>query len=104
MTGSATPGNDPKRTTGGAHNLIRYLEYWKYRTFTIKGSTACLWTSKQESQPMVFLRTTDTSLRPYHYRWPSYREFFYDEDLQKRNPPGFDNFYTYIILSWKKIH
>jgi len=104
MTGSAVTGDDELRTSGWANNLIRYLEYWKYRTFTLRGNQTCLWKSKYEEQPYIFRSKTDTGLDPWHYRWPSYRVFLYDENLQKRSPPGFDRFYTYRLLSWKKIH
>ena len=29
---------------------------------------------------------------------------FYDNKLESSPPPGFDNFYTYSVLSWEKIH
>ena len=106
MTGSAETTEDVNeyRFSGAANNLIRYLEYWKYRTFEINGNQTCLWKSKYEKQPYIYRSKTDTGLDPWHYYWPSYRVFLYDSKLGTRNPPGFNNFYTYRVLSWKKVH
>ena len=103
MTGSAETTDD-YRFSGAANNLIRYLEYWKYRTFEINGNQTCLWKSKFEWQPYIYQSKYDSSLDPWHYYWPSYRRFLYDSNLKFRNPPGFDNFYTYKVLAWKKVH
>ncbi len=35
------------RYSGGAENLIRFLENWSGRTFTYSGSLSCLWQSQQ---------------------------------------------------------
>jgi len=106
MTGSAITTDDVNeyRFSGAANNLIRYLEYWKYRTFEINGNQTCLWPSRDEWQHYIYRSKTDTGLDPWHYRWPSYRRFLYDQNLSGRNPPGFDNFYTYRVLGWKKVH
>ena len=106
MTGSAITTEDVNeyRFSGAANNLIRYLEYWKYRTFEINGNQICLWPSKYEWQHYIYRSKYDTGLDPWHYRWPSYRRFLYDENLKHRSPPGFDNFYTYRVLAWKKVH
>ncbi len=106
MTGSAETSADVNgtRCSGAANNLIRYLEYWKYRTFEINGNQTCLWKSKFEWQPYIYLNKYDAKLKPWHYYWPSYRRFLYDSNLKFRNPPGFDNFYTYRVLAWKKVH
>jgi len=106
MTGSALTSEDTTefRFSGAANNLIRYLEYWKYRTFEINGNQTCLWKSKYEWQPYIYQSKYDSNLDPWHYIWPSYRRFLYDESLKNRTPPGFDNFYTYRVMAWKKIH
>ncbi len=106
MTGSAETSTDVDeyRFSGAANNLIRYLEYWKYRTFEINGNQTCLWKSKFEWQPYIYQSKYDSSLDPWHYYWPSYRRFLYDSNLKSRSPPGFDSFYTYRVLAWKKIH
>ena len=104
ITGSAVTTDDLYRWSGAANNLIRYLEYWKYRTFEIYGNQVCLWPSKYEWQHYIYQTKYDTSLDPWHYIWPSYRLFLYDQNLQSRPPPGFDNFYTYRVLGWKKVH
>ncbi|GEM_PF-1266160 len=106
MTGSAitTENINEYRFSGAANNLVRYLENWNYREFKISGNQTCLWPSKYEWQHYIYRSQTDTGLDPWHYRWPSYRTFLYDESLKNRNPPGFDNFYTYCILNWEKIH
>jgi len=106
MVGTAETSEDVNgtRCSGAANNLIRYLEYWKYRTFEIKGNQSCLWKSKYEWQPYIYPSKSSTSLKPWHYYWPSYRRFLYDSNLQARTPPGFDNFYTYRVLAWKKVH
>jgi len=106
MTGSAmtTENINEYRFSGAANNLVRYLENWNYREFKINGNQTCLWPSKYEWQHYIYRSQTDTGLDPWHYRWPSYRTFLYDESLKTRNPPGFDNFYTFCILNWKKIH
>ena len=103
MTGSAETTGD-YRASGCANNLIRYLEYWKYRTFEISGNQTCLWKSKHEFQPYIYQNKYDETLDPWHYYWPSYRRFLYDSNLKSRKPPGFDDFYTYRVLAWKKIH
>ena len=101
FSGSAEPQANEFQATGGVQNYIRYLEYWGGCKFEANGSIACLWTAEQEWQTKNSGRN---EIKPKYRKFPSYRYFLYDESLDKRPPPGFDNFYTYSILNWKRVH
>ena len=64
--------------SGGIENFVRFHEDWGGKYFTIYGAMAQLFASGQATRPW-----TGASYSPPSRRW------YYDSNLQDRNPPGF---------------
>jgi hypothetical protein len=77
-----TNGDDP--ASGGAHNLVRYLEAWSGQTSTINGSLVCLYQSTKANAPFV-----TTGLDDSYYSAPT-RNWSFDRNFLDPNklPPG----------------
>jgi len=100
ISGSAEPTEGEYQATGGVQNFIRFLEYWRGLTLDHVGSSACLWPSRQENKTK---NSGNKQIVPRPNRYPSYRNFTYDDELKERQPPGLERFYTFEEICWKKI-
>ena len=75
-------GPDGKRITqsGGAHNVMRYLENWSGVTHSFGGSIICLFNSKYASVPWQ-------NTKGYTYYSPPTRSYVWDNSLRDAEPP-----------------
>lgn len=75
-------GSDP--ASGGAHNLVRFLEAWSGVNCTINGSLVCLYQSTKANAPFV-----TTGLSESYYSAPN-RNWSFDRNFLDPNklPPG----------------
>ena len=74
-------GNVPTTTSsysGGIENFVRFHEDWGGKYYTVYGSFAQLFASQRATRPW--------SAADYS---PPSRRWYYDEQLQENNPPGF---------------
>lgn len=77
LTGNIT--STTSNSSGGAQNLVRYLEDWTGKSVNFRGSLGRLFTSTQMTGP--YLGTS------YVYRQPN-RVFDFDTSLPTHRPPG----------------
>lgn len=81
-------GNVPtsgSTSSGGAHNLVRYLENWEGKAFLVNGSLGQIFESKYGT---AGLSTASNYANEYVYRAPTNRFFFFNDGLAKNPPKG----------------
>ena len=83
--------------SGGANNLIRYLENWQGKYFTFYGSLVELY---QSSQATAIWRVGGLSSPAYYY--PPTREYFLDNRFLQTAPPAPFALVNYVKSQWFK--
>jgi hypothetical protein len=79
-----TPDGKRYTQSGGAHNVIRYLEKWGSGTMhTFLGSIIVLFSSEQATQP--WRNQSGGTFFPYYD--PPSRNYVWDNSLQNAEPP-----------------
>ncbi|HSH00314.1 MAG TPA: hypothetical protein VLB27_09710, partial [candidate division Zixibacteria bacterium] len=84
--------SDGGNYSGGAENLIRYLEDWNGKTVTWRGSLVCLWESEQAKDPFN-----------YSYFVRPQTDYAFDPDLEDplNSPPGSPIVRSYRRFGWQ---
>jgi hypothetical protein len=80
LTGNVASSGSIGKSSGGAQNLIRYLEDWTGININFDGSIGCLFQSTQYTASFPGPGTV--------YNPPLNRVFSFDENLQSYPPPG----------------
>lgn len=79
--------------SGGAHNLMRFLEHWSGKRFTYRGSLVALYESEVASAPFDQIRHPD-------WYSPPLRHWGFNEIFKEGNfPPG-----TLFARDFRRIH
>jgi hypothetical protein len=81
LTGIVETSQSPSIYSGGAHNLLRFLEDWGGRTLTYNGSMVVLFNSVRAVKPFQ---------QPGDYYYPPERNFTFDSNFLNPDklPPG----------------
>ena len=77
------PGTQRQTMSGGAHNVLRYLENWGGKTHTFNGSLICLFESRIATAP--FWRMDGNTHVSYYS--PPKRQYNWDANLRHSEPP-----------------
>ncbi|MGZ8898581.1 MAG: hypothetical protein ACXW3Z_00650, partial [Limisphaerales bacterium] len=93
ITGIVETTPSPKTYSGGAHNLLRFLEDWSGRTLTYNGSMVVLFDSVRAIRPFR---------QPGEYYEPPERNFNFDRNFLEGDklPPGTPELRAIIRNKW----
>jgi hypothetical protein len=92
-----TNKNGADHTSGGVHNLPRFLEAWSSATFCYRGSFVCLYESEIGS-PAPYFRTHYTGTINYVYSAPKRDWGFNEQYSDGFYPPG-----TPLLRTFKQV-
>jgi hypothetical protein len=97
-----TPSASSSQNSGGAQNLVRYMEDWTGRKSVINGSLGQMYQAKYFNS---YIRGKDASGNPLVYVLPDVRFLTFDQRLAERPPPGapssVTNYYRGDLFTWQ---
>ena len=99
MTGHTPTIEGLSGSSGGVHNLPRFLENWTGKEFRYTGSLVCCWDSIYEDKYI-------SELMPFSYYYsPPTRLWGYDTKFSTPNgtPPGTPNIHAFEATRWSRV-